>query len=569
MPSDPLSWAGYDEARSAAAQRAGTAESVVCGRGTVGGAEAVLIAFDFRFLGGSVGTGTGARIVSAFARARAAGLPVVSLIATGGTRMQEGMLSLRQLQLIAGEAARTPTPHVAVLRDPATGGVWASLGAGADVVLAEPGAQVAFAGRRVRPPSDADDPAFTAEAQLAAGHVDELVDSLPEQLADWLSLLTDGSAALPVAPTDSMAGSPSAAGSSAAVGSVPAAAASAPKIGHAVPSGSPVAAGSVPEVGHPAPSGSPAAAGSASEAGHAVPSGSSVAAGSVAAGSPPAAGSSAAVGSVPSAPASAPEIGHVVPSGSPVAAGSSSAAGSLAATGAVPSAAASAPAGHPAPAGSPAAAPVPRALGELTPAASGWDAVRRTRSAARPRAVAYLDDYFTARRAIRGDRAGGVDEGMLCGIGRHNGRSVAYAAQAGTATTPAGFRTASRLVRLADRLGLPVLTLVDTPGAAADPAAERAGAGPAIAELFATIASARVPVTTLVIGEGGSGGALALCSPDRLWIAPDAYFSVIAPELAAAILKRDQAEVPALAGQLKLRPAELLELGVVRGIASR
>ncbi|HEV7646528.1 MAG TPA: carboxyl transferase domain-containing protein [Actinophytocola sp.] len=409
-PDGPLSWAGYGAARSAAAARSGTAESVVCGRGTVGGVEAVLVAFDFRFLGGSVGTGTGARIVSAFARARAGGLPVVSLIATGGTRMQEGVLSLRQLQLIAGAAARTPTPHVAVLRDPATGGVWASLGAGADVVLAEPGAQVAFAGRRVRPPSDADDPAFTAESQFAAGHVDELVGSLRSQLADWLSLLTGGS---------------------------------------------------------------------------------------------------------------------------------------------------------------PTPAPVPRALGSLTAAPSGWEAVRRARAAARPRAAAYLDDYFTARRAIRGDRAGGVDEGMLCGIGRRGGRSVAYAAQAGTATTPAGYRTASRLVRLADRLGLPVLTLVDTPGAAADPGAERAGAGPAIADLFTTIAAVRVPVTTLVIGEGGSGGALALCSPDRLWIAPDAYFSVIAPELAAAILKRDPAEVPALAGQLKLRPEELLELGVVAGIASR
>jgi acetyl-CoA carboxylase carboxyl transferase subunit beta len=333
---------------------------------------------------------------------------VVSLIATGGTRMQEGMLSLRQLQVIVGEAVRTPTPHVAVLRDPATGGVWASLGAGADVVLAFRGAQVGFAGRRVRPA--ADDPAYTAEGQHAAGNVDELVTDLRAQLGAWLALLSGGSAA---------------------------------------------------------------------------------------------------------------------------------------------------------------PAPVPRALGALTPAPTGWAAVTRARSAARPRAVAYLDDYFATRRSVRGDRAGGVDEGMLCGVGRHEGRSVAYAAQTGTANTPAGYRAASRLVRLADRLGLPVLTLVDTPGAAAGPAAERAGAAPAIADLFATIATARVPVTTLVIGEGGSGGALALCSPDRLWIAPDAYFSVIAPELAAAILKRDPAEVPELADRLKLRPEELLELGVVQGIASR
>jgi acetyl-CoA carboxylase carboxyl transferase subunit beta len=407
-PDGPLDWAGYGTARKEAAARSGTEESVVCGRGTVGGVPAVLVCFDFRFLGGSVGTGTGARIVQAFTRARTSGLPVVSLIATGGTRMQEGVLSLRQLQLITREAVRLTTPHIAVLRDPTTGGVWASLGAGADVVLAERGAQVAFAGRRVRPV--AEDPAYTAEGQLAAGNVDELVDSPFEAVGAWLRVLSG-------------------------------------------------------ERGEPAD--------------------------------------------------------------------------------------------------------VPRALGSAEAAASGWDAVQRTRSAARPRADAYLDDYFDSRREIRGDRAGGVDDGLRCGVGLRGSRSIAFAAQLGTATTPAGYRTASRLVRLADRLGLPVLTLVDTPGAAADPRAERAGAGPAIAELFATIAAARVPVTTLVVGEGGSGGALALCSPDRLWIAPDAYFSVIAPELAAAILKRDPAEVPALADQLRLRPQDLLELGVVHGIAPR
>jgi acetyl-CoA carboxylase carboxyl transferase subunit beta len=148
------------------------------------------------------------------------------------------------------------------------------------------------------------------------------------------------------------------------------------------------------------------------------------------------------------------------------------------------------------------------------------------------------------------------------------GRAIAYAAQTGTATTPAGFRAAARLVRTADRLGIPVLTLVDTPGAAADPAAERDGVGPAIAELFAAVTGARTPITTLVIGEGGSGGALALCCLDRVWLTPDAYFSVIAPELAAGILKRAAAEVPTLARQLRLRPTDLLELGVVHGIAS-
>lgn len=409
----PLGWPGYGDQRDRAEQQTGASEAVVCGRGRLAGREAIVIHFEFGYLGGSLGAGAGARIADAFDRAVAERLPVVTFIASGGTRMQEGMVALRQLQTLAHHCVRLRDhglPHVAVLNDPTTGGVWATLGSSADVVVALPGAQVAFAGRRVRSGPDADDPVYTAESHWHAGQVDEVVgaDELGACVAEWLELLTGGS---------------------------------------------------------------------------------------------------------------------------------------------------------------PEPAEVPRALGGADEAADGWQAVQRTRDARRPRAQAYLDDYFDRRRYISGDRAGGVDSGMLCGVGRRGGRSIAFAAQTGTRTTPAGFRTATRLVRLADRLGLPVLTLVDTPGAAADPEAERAGVGPAIAELFTTIAAARVPVTTLVIGEGGSGGALAACSPDRLWITPDAYFSVIAPELAAAILKRPEAEVPDLARTLRLRPSDLLELGVVDGIA--
>lgn len=179
-----------------------------------------------------------------------------------------------------------------------------------------------------------------------------------------------------------------------------------------------------------------------------------------------------------------------------------------------------------------------------------------------------MDALLIHRAAISGDRCGGSDEGMLCGFGvrAEDGRTVAYAAQTGTATRPAGYRTATRLIRLADQLRIPVLTLVDTPGAANDAEAERQGAGAAIAELFGAVAAAETPVTTLLIGEGGSGGALALAAPDNAWATPDSYFSVIAPELAAAILKRPAAEVRATADQLRIRPQDLVELGVVRGV---
>ncbi|MFF3420383.1 carboxyl transferase domain-containing protein [Streptomyces sp. NPDC002698] len=428
-PDGPLSWKGYGEARAHAADRTGEEESVVCGTATFGTASfgtttdgrpplgpvtAVLVAFEFGFLGGSLGERAGDRLEAAYDHARTHRLPVVSLVATGGSRMQEGMLALTQLQRVARQSALTREAglaQIAVLRDPTTGGGWATLGAGADVTLALPGAQVAFAGSRVRPP-DADPAAYTAEAQVAAGSVDALVpkDGLREALALWLDLLTR--------PADG-------------------------------------------------------------------------------------------------------------------------------------------------------AAPVPAALGEATdPPATGWDAVRRARAAERPRAEAYLDAYFTRRVAIGGDRCGGTDDGVLCGFGRaYDGRTVAYAAQRGTPTRPAGYRTAARLVRMAGRLGIPVLTLVDTPGAANDALAERQGAGAAIADLFAAVATARTPVTTLVIGEGGSGGALALAAPGNTWATPDSYFSVIAPESAAAILKRPADEVRATAAQLRLRPQDLLDLGVIRGIS--
>ncbi|MFC7893167.1 carboxyl transferase domain-containing protein [Streptomyces sp. NPDC057381] len=409
-PDGPLGWHGYDASRARAAERTGEEESVVCGTGRVEGTPAVLLAFEFGFLGGSLGWRTGDRLEAAYTYAREHRLPVVPLVATGGSRMQEGMLALTQLQRVARQSALTREaglPQIAVLRDPATGGGWATLGAGADVVLALPGAQVGFAGSRVRPP-DADPAAYTAEAQVAAGSADAVVPAgeLRATLGRWLRLLT-------------------------------------------------------------APSAEPA--------------------------------------------------------------------------------------------------PVPEPLGARDLPVSGWDAVRRARSPERPRAGAYLDAYFTHRVALSGDRCGGTDpDGVLCGFGEHAGRTVAYAAQTGTATRPAGYRTAARLVRLADRLGVPVLTLVDTPGAAADAEAERQGAGPAIADLFAALASVTTPVTTLLIGEGGSGGALALAAPGRTWATPDSYFSVIAPELAAAILKRGPEETEATAGQLRLRKQDLAELGVIR-----
>ncbi|WP_308114341.1 carboxyl transferase domain-containing protein, partial [Streptomyces brasiliscabiei] len=204
-PDGPLAWQGYDATRARAAERTGEEESVVWGRATIGtspavpGVSAVLISFEFGFLGGSLGERTGDRLEAAHTYARAHRLPVVSLVATGGSRMQEGMRALAQLQRVARESALTRAaglPQIAVLRDPTTGGGWATLGAGADITLALPTAQVGFAGSRVRPP-DADPTAYTAESQLAAGSIDAVIPptALRDTLTRYLTLLTAPSTA--------------------------------------------------------------------------------------------------------------------------------------------------------------------------------------------------------------------------------------------------------------------------------------------------------------------------------------------------------------------------------------
>lgn len=427
----PIGWPGYDKSRAGAIERTGEIESVVCGLARIGDIDAVVISFEFGFLGGSVGGHTGLMVETAFARAVRLRVPVVSLISTGGSRMQEGMRALSQLHRMARAGAvawAEGIPQIAVLRNPATGGGWATLGAGSDVVLGVKGAQVGFAGSRVRPEGETDLDAYTADGQYAAGHVDELLepDEVPAALRQWLTLLR------------------------------------------------------------------PTAHGELS--------------------APPVPGASSGVSGAQ---------GGAQGNGSPV--------------------------------------DLPE---------DGWAAVQRARAAERPRAEAYLDAYFEQRRDIRGDRCGGVDPGVRCGFGVRDGQVVAYAAQCGTATLPSGFRTAARLVRMAGRLGVPVLTLVDTPGAANDAAAERSGAGPAIAELFSAIATATVPITSLVIGEGGSGGALAFAAPGRMWATSDSYFAVTSPEAAARILKRPPEDVPLTADQLRLRPQDLVELGIANGVVN-
>lgn len=424
LTEDPLAWPGYPAALERARQRTGDDQAVTAGRAQCGGHACMLVAFNFAFMGGSMGEAEGRRIGAAIAVATNERLPLVTVLRSGGARMQEGMRSLIQMQRVARgltELAAAHLPHVSIVRHPTTGGVWASLGAAADVILAEEGAEVAFAGSRVRHrtlggagaprlPADTDS-TFSAAGQAENGFIDAVHPGakLRAQLALLLELLSPTTRGAPVLPE--------------------------------------------------------------------------------------------------------------LPRG--------------------------------------------RSTGKLL---TGWEQVGRARARGRPTSDDYLREYFACVFEIHGDRVGGVDPSVRCGFGHHGGRTIAFIAQSGASTRAAGYRVARRLVELAGRLQLPILTLIDSPGADDSAANEAAGVGSAVADLLRAVAASRVPILSLTVGQGGSGGTLALTSPDNLWITADGYFSVIAPEAATAILKCPQDEVPSIASRLRLAPEDLEELGIVRGV---
>ncbi|MFP5310504.1 MAG: carboxyl transferase domain-containing protein [Actinomycetes bacterium] len=433
---DPLGWPEYRARLADARAEAGTDESVVAGvghlrddAGAATGPGLVAVVWEFGFLGGSMGSRTGAVIAAAFDHAREAGLPVVLLPSTGGARMQEGMASLVQMAAttVASRAhAAAGLLQVAVLRHPTTGGVFASHANLADVVWAEPGATIGFAGPRVAEAMTGGplpEGSHTAAGARASGLVDDVVarGDLPGRLTTLLAWAAGDTRATPA-----------------------------------------------------------------------------------------------------QAPAAAPADDR------------------------------------------PAAGAAERP--------DAWTAVLASRDPARARAGGFLAAVDVAA-SLRGDRAGGVDDTIRValatlppaahGSAPHRVVVVAMDRDVDEArVTPAGYRLAWRGLALAERLGLPVVTLVDTPGADASASSEAGGVAHHIAATFSRLLALPVPTVCLVTGEGGSGGALALAVADRLLLQQHATFSVIAPEGAAAILHRDAGRAPEVAALLRPTAHDLLALGL-------
>jgi acetyl-CoA carboxylase carboxyl transferase subunit beta len=202
---------------------------------------------------------------------------------------------------------------------------------------------------------------------------------------------------------------------------------------------------------------------------------------------------------------------------------------------------------------------------------SAWQSVQLARHAERPTSLDYIGRITTSFFELHGDRYYGDDESVVCGLGDIGGQAVVMVAQErghgeqgnSGRVYPEGFRKAQRAMNLAGKFMIPLITLIDTPGAYPGLEAEERGVGNAIAQCLALMSDLPTPIISAIIGEGGSEGALAFGVADRILMMENAILSVIPPERAAVLLYRDASRAEEVAPALRLTAADCMELGVV------
>jgi len=218
---------------------------------------------------------------------------------------------------------------------------------------------------------------------------------------------------------------------------------------------------------------------------------------------------------------------------------------------------------------------VDRQLDQTYSKLSPWQKVQVARHPGRPHCLDYVGGLITEFTPLAGDRGYAEDNAIIGGLGRFEGQSVVVIGQEKGHDTesrvkhnfgmvrPEGYRKAQRLMHLADRFGLPVITFVDTAGAYPGIGAEERGQAQAIARSIEVCLELTVPIVSLVIGEGGSGGAIAIAAANRVLMLEHSVYSVISPEGCASILWRDGGHATDAANALKLTAQDLLALGVI------
>ena len=468
--SNPLGLPGYPKKLSELKEKTGLDEAVLTGKLSIDGHETAIGVMDGRFIMGSMGRNVGETIAGAAERATALGLPLILFCCSGGARMQEGIVSLMQMAKTAAALKRHSDAgllFISVLTDPTTGGVTASFAMLGDIILAEPGALIGFAGPRVIEQTIGQklpEGFQRAEFLVEHGFVDAILprEKSRETLARLLAFheRTDGQAAALSGDrsTDAQKGREVCAEENAAgaVGEMRAA----------------DAAGYADKV---------RIAGDGQEA---------------------------------------PEKQSV----------------------------------------------------------SAWERVKLSRKQGRLTGLDYIQGIFTDFTELHGDRAYGDDKAVVGGIAYFRGRPVTVIAQQKGRNTkeniernfsmpsPEGYRKALRLMRQAEKFGRPVFCFVDTPGAFCGMEAEERGQGEAIARNLFELSSLKVPILSVVIGEGGSGGALALAVADEVWMMENAIYSVLSPEGFASILWKDSKRADEAAGVMRITAEDLKALGIIERV---
>ncbi len=206
---------------------------------------------------------------------------------------------------------------------------------------------------------------------------------------------------------------------------------------------------------------------------------------------------------------------------------------------------------------------------------TAWDRVNLARMKERPTSLEYIEGLFENFMPMQGDRLYGEDKAVVGGIASYRGRPVTVIGQQKGRDTrenmernfgmpqPEGYRKALRLMKQAEKFRRPVICFVDTSGAYCGVGAEKRGQGEAIARNLKEMALLKVPVISIIIGEGGSGGALALAVANRVWMLENAVYSVLSPEGFASILWKDASKAPEAAEVCRLTAADLYRFGVI------
>ncbi len=228
----------------------------------------------------------------------------------------------------------------------------------------------------------------------------------------------------------------------------------------------------------------------------------------------------------------------------------------------------------------PATAPIDLEIEEIAPAATNpsWQRVQLARHPKRPHSLDYIQSLITSFEELHGDRFFGDDKSIVAGMGFFEGRPVMIIGQQKGRDTkekllrnfgmpkPEGYRKALRVMQLAAKFHHPVITLIDTPGAYPGIDAEERGQAEAIAFNLREMSRLKTAVIAVIIGEGGSGGALGLGVANRVYMLENAYYSVISPESCAAIIYRDSGKAPEAAAALRMTADDLLGMKLIDGI---